>query len=203
MITLYSGTPGSGKSLHVAKKIREHYARKKKPVICNFDFKIGMLKKKKEAAFIRVSNKDLTPEFLVWFSDEYRRHRSIKHVPEGEILLVIDECQLLFNSRNWSRADRGGWISFFSQHRKLGYEVILIAQKITMVDNQIRGVIEYMIEHRKVKNIGTAATIIDIIAGGNLHVSVKIYLPLNEKVYSEWFRADKRLYMLYDTYSRF
>lgn len=203
MISLYSGTPGSGKTLHVAKRIKYHFEKKRKPVISNFEFKVGLLKKRGDATYICVSMDDLTPEFLVWFSEEYKKHRRVAHLGEGEILLVIDEAQLIFNSRNWTKTDRGGWISFFSQHRKLGYEVILIAQRIGMIDNQIRGVIEYMIEHRKVKNIGFGASIIDLLCGGNLHVSVKIYLPLNEKVTSDWFRADKRLYLLYDTYTRF
>ena len=41
--------------------------------------------------------------------------------------------------------------SHFSQHRKLGYRVILIAQFDRMLDRQIRSVLEYEYIHRKVR----------------------------------------------------
>ena len=37
MIMLYSGTPGSGKSLHTARDIRDSLGAKRRPVIANFD----------------------------------------------------------------------------------------------------------------------------------------------------------------------
>ena len=37
---------------------------------------------------------------------------------------------------------------FFSQHRKLGYRVILVAQFSEMIDKQIRALIEYEYIHR-------------------------------------------------------
>lgn len=45
MISLYSGTPGSGKSLHVAQKMRKHFLSGR-PVIANFAYKASGLKKK-------------------------------------------------------------------------------------------------------------------------------------------------------------
>ena len=36
--------------------------------------------------------------------------------------------------------------------------------------------------------------IFNIIAGGGLHVAVKVYRPLKEKVGAEFFKADKGLY---------
>lgn len=72
-----------------------------------------------------------------------------------------------------------------------------------MLDRQIRSVIEYEHIHRKIKNIGKFGFFINMIAGGGLHIDVKVYKPLNEKVDSDWFRGDKFLYSLYDSYTRF
>ena len=36
MIMLYSGTPGSGKSLHTARDIRDSLGAKRRPVIANY-----------------------------------------------------------------------------------------------------------------------------------------------------------------------
>lgn len=203
MIYIYTGTPGSGKSLHVAEKIRARVQRGG-VVITNFIYNCEVLRVKEYSGYMRIKNEDLTPEFLVDFSDYYKDVvKKVKHLKEESITLVIDECQLIFNSRDWKHQDRMGWISFFSQHRKLGYEIILVAQDKEMIDKQIRALIEYEIIHRKVKNINKIAALISMVAGGGLHVNVKIYLPLNERVGSEWYRADKSLYLLYDSYTRF
>jgi hypothetical protein len=70
---------------------------------------------------------------------------------EGSGLLILDEAQLIFNSRNW----RGnmGWIEFFTQHRKLGWNVILIAHTIEMIDSQIRPLAEYESRFRNLQKV--------------------------------------------------
>lgn len=203
MIELYSGTPGSGKSLHVADLIKRWVEIFDSPVICNFGFNAGALKKKKYGSVLIVNNNIITPDFLIYFSEKYREFRGWKNIPEEHILLVIDESQLLFNAREWQKSNRAEWISFFTQHRKLGYRVILIAQFDRMLDRQIRSVIEYEHIHRKVKNIGRGGWILNLLSGGSLHVCVKVYKPLEEKVSSNFFKGNDILYSLYDSYVRF
>lgn len=203
MIELYSGTPGSGKSLHVATKIRQWLHRWKSPVITNFNFRAAACKPRGYGSLLVINNRQLTPDFLEFFSEEYKRVRGWNTIPEEHILLVIDEAQILFNSREWNKPNRNAWISFFTQHRKLGYRVIMIAQFDRMLDRQIRSVIEYEHIHRKVKNVGRWGMIFNAVAGGGLHVDVKLYKPLNEKISSEWFKGNKSLYSLYDSYTRF
>lgn len=165
MIELYSGTPGSGKSLHIASKIKDWLHRWKAPVIANFAFRASACDPRGWGSYLEISNNQLTPEFLEYFSEEYKRLRGWSSVPEEHILLVIDEAQILFNAREWNKGNRAGWISFFTQHRKLGYRVILIAQFDRMLDRQIRSVIEYEYIHRKVKNIGAFGKIFNMVAG--------------------------------------
>ena len=74
---------------------------------------------------------------------------------EGEIRLFIDECAVYFNARNWNDSKRKDWIKFFhSQHRKLGYDVYLVTQFDSMVDKQVRALVEYEFKHRKLNNVG-------------------------------------------------
>lgn len=105
---------------------------------------------------------------------------------EGEILLVIDECQIMFNARDWGQKNRAAWCAFFTQHRKLGYEVILVAQFDRMLDRQIRSLIEYEWIHRKVSNFGIAGKIFSLLFGGKLFVAVKVWYPMKQKVGSEF-----------------
>lgn len=196
MIRLYSGTPGSGKSLHNARDIITR-SRFGEPVIGNFPCDLGKFKR---AAYTYVDNADLTPDFLIQYSQDYFKGGRVK---EGSILLVIDECQLIFNAREWQQAGRDKWLSFFTQHRKLGYDITLIAQFDRMIDRQIRSLIEYEYIHRKVSNFGFAGKLLSLFLGGNTFVAVKMWYPLHERIGSEFIHARKSLYGIYDSYATF
>lgn len=198
MIYLYSGTPGSGKSLHTARVI--YYSLKRGfPVIANFEINTDKIRGKK-ADFVMRDNDLLTPDFLIEYARNYWNGKTVK---EGTLLLVIDECQLMFNAREWNVKGRAEWLSFFTQHRKFGYDIILVAQFDRMIDRQIRALIEYEQIHRKVSNFGIKGKALSLCAGGHLFVSVKVWYPMKEKVGSEFFKAHKRYYSLYDTYGMF
>lgn len=198
MIYLYSGTPGSGKSLHTSRVI--YWTLKRGyPVIANFCINTGKIKKAK-GEFREVTNDSLTPKHLIDYAMEYFHGERVK---EGKILLVIDECQLIFNAREWNIKGRNEWLSFFTQHRKFGYDVILVAQFDRMIDRQIRALIEYEQIHRKVSNFGIKGKILSAFCLGNLFVSVKVWYPMKEKVSSDFFIAHKKYYSLYDTFGMF
>lgn len=198
MIFLYSGTPGSGKSLHQARDIY-YWLKYGRPLIANFDIDVSKIKKCK-GEFQYWDNEYLSPERLIQYSDDYfRSHR----FHEGAIRLYIDECQLMFNAREWQMTGRKEWLSFFTQHRKYGYDIYLIAQFDRMIDRQIRSLIEYEYIHRKVSNFGIFGKIMSAVSLGKLFVCVKVWYPLNEKVGSEFFKAKKQFYSLYDSYKHF
>lgn len=142
----------------------------------------------------------MTVNKLIFYAKMHFRGKPVK---EDDILLVIDEAQLVFNAREWSKKGREDWLSFFSQHRKYGYHIILIAQFDRMIDRQIRALIEYEYVHRKVSNMGWRGMLLSLFMGGNVFVAVKVWYAMNEKIGSEFFRSRKRLYRLYDTFGRF
>lgn len=196
-ISLYSGTPGSGKSLHATERIYRRLNRNL-PVIANYSLDNGKIPNSE--LFTYVDNSNLNPDLLVrsageWFSS----HR----FGEDRILLVIDECQLLFNSREWQNSDRMQWLEFFSQHRKYGYAVILVAQFDKMVDRQFRSLVEYEYIHRKVSNFGLAGWCLSLLFGGRAHVVVQRYYPLSQKVGSRFFIPRRKWFGLYDSYGTF
>lgn len=200
MILFYSGTPGSGKSLHTA-QVLYWWIKSGKPAIGNFDINLDMIPSKKKKLYLYKWNDQLTPDFLIDYAKSYaKEHKGIK---EDSILLVIDECQLMFNARDWNAKGRSAWLEFFTLHRHLGYRIILIAQFDRMIDRQVRALIEYEYIHRKVSNFGTFGKIISLLSFGQLFVSVKVWYPMKEKVGSEFFRAKRLYYRLYDTYALF
>lgn len=201
MIELYSGTPGSGKSLHVAKIIRERLRMYDCVIIGNFYVNQNTVKKRK-GTYIYVDNSRLEPERLIKFAVRYARHKG-RRLKEDELYLFIDEAQLLFNSRDWQLIKTSGWVSFYSQHRKLGFYIGLIAQFDRMLDRQIRSLVENEIKHRKVSRAGLFGKLLGFLTGDNLFIYIKIWYPMKQKVYSEFFLGTKKVYDLYDSYGLF
>lgn len=197
MISLFSGTPGSGKSLHLAEII---FARtnREKITIGNFDVNRNVLNNPE--FYVYCDNQDLIPDYLINFSREYFRDNKFK---EGAILLIVDEAQLIFNVREWSMVGRSDWIHFFTQHRKLGYDIILVAQFDRMLDKQLRSLLEYEYIHRKMSNFGWKGKMISIWTGNRLFMCVQRWYPLNERIGAHTFLYNKRLGSLYDTLGLF
>lgn len=209
MITLYTGTPGSGKSLHVASDIRMALNKPRgedMPVIANFD--VNTLGVKRPDAFHYYDNMDLTPELLTDFADDFWLHTK-RHFSEDYIILALDECQLVFNSRNWMDRGRGGkrdsrmdWLEFFSQHRKYGYRVILIAQSAKMIDNQFRMLVDDEVNHRKVSQMGMLGAIVGGAFRGRLFMRVKYLFQDHERLGMSIYVGRRRDMDMYDSYAR-
>lgn len=198
MIYLYSGTPGSGKSLHQASKIWDDLTFGRH-VIANYGVNLGMIRKVR-GSFLQVDNYDLSPDFLVQYSrDFFKDHR----FAEGKLRLYIDEAQILFNARSWDAKGRDAWIRFFTQHRKFGYDIILVAQFDRMLDRQLRSLIEYEIIHRKLSNFGFKGWLLSLALGGNTFVAVEVWYPMKEKVAASFFHYRKKYSKFFDTYEVF
>ena len=120
-IQLYTGTPGSGKSFHAAKDI-VRWMKRDRGLICNFPVNEGFVGKKLKAHVEYWDNSELTAARLVAYALD--NHKIGK---EGQTLVVIDECQIIFNCRDFGRKDRNAWVTFFAQHRKLGFGGIILS----------------------------------------------------------------------------
>lgn len=163
------------------------------PTICNFE----LVGSDSADDFICIENEDLKVDFLIEFSKSYFADHKFK---EGSIKLYIDECQLIFNARTWNDKSRKDWIKFFTQHRKLGYDVYLIAQFDSMVDKQLRSLVEYEIKHRKLNNYGFVGKLMTVFFIGNpVVVAITYWYPMKQRLSAEWIVGRKSLYSIYDT----
>lgn len=199
MIYLYSGTPGSGKSLHIARGIYL-WTKYGNSCVANFPVNLDGIKSKNLGEVLVVDNEHLTPELLIVYSKLYFKTHKFK---EGALRVYIDECQLIFNAREWNIKGRKEWLSFFTQHRKYGYDIFLVAQFDRMIDRQIRSLIEYEYIHRKVANFGKLGKIINLFSAGTLFICVEVWYPMSEVVNREFYKGNKRYFELYNTYNLF
>lgn len=199
MIYLYSGTPGSGKSLHTARLITE-YGNSHKDRLIFTNFVIDTTHFKHPERFIFIENKDLSIKYLEDSAIEFFNSHKRK---EGSLVLFLDECQILFNARSWHEKSRMDWLTFFSQHRKFCFDIYLIAQYDIMIDKQFRTLIEYETVHRKLTNIGFIGWLIKIFTFGDLFIAVTRFYQLDHKIHTEFFKARKKYYRIYDTFAVF
>lgn len=209
MIYLYSGTPGSGKSLHAAQVIYKGLKSGDAFYLANFPINRDLFTKKELENFGYIRNDWLNPDILVKFSVLYWDMMKEKHGKisiskfERGIRLFIDESQMLFNARDWQSNSKKGWPTFFSVHRHYGYEVVLITQMDTSLDKQVRGILEYNCIHRKISNIGVAGAIFSFLLGGGIFYYCLVWYPQKERIGGSWFRFSKKLDSLYDTHALF
>lgn len=203
MIYLYSGLPGSGKSYHIAHDIwlSAKFGRGRSHYICNFP--------------VNVPNVDVLPprDFTVDdVLDIHARYAATHDVTrEGQIKLVIDECGMLFNPRSWNdpKVRRMDWINFFSQHRKLNFDIILIAQDIGMLDKQIRPLIEIEAAHYMLNNFGLAGDLFSLLTLGHKvsHCTYRIASmrrsPKSSKIGGEFYLVHKGVFKIYDSHNLF
>jgi len=200
MITLFSGTPGSGKSLHLARFVRDELAVRKNTVIANFPINMEQVSKngkKRTGKFIYLENDKLTVPYLKQHAQE--NHKVGK---EGQTLLVIDEAGVMFNARDYGSFDRMPWINFLMTHRHYGFNVILVSQVDRLIDRQIRAFIEYDVKHRKANNykfIGLMLTLLHI----PVFVAITYWYGIRERCSAEFFRYRRKDSRLYDTYMLF
>ena len=205
MISLYSGTPGSGKSLDVAGVIYEGYKIDNKNFILNFEYDFDRIKrlKRKTSVGVCLDNSQLTIEYLVDFAEKNHKKDRAGRMIEGQTVIVIDEAQILFNSRSWQSFRRNDWITFFTQHRKLGYDVILVSQFDRLLDRQIRALIEYDVKHKNAANYKLAGKILGFLTGNKIFVAVTYWYGQKEKCNARFFIGRKKIYTLYNSYKMF
>lgn len=169
VISMYTGSVGSGKSYHALelglKTINEKKNGEYRHVVANFPLVEKTANKFAEylpVDYLRKIEEKNRNEHERWiFNDEisveYLIALSIERGWQGKesmCLVIIDEAGIIFNSRDWQAAGnvRTGWVKFLALSRKFGYDFIFVTQSDRMIDRQIRGLCEYEIKHRKANN---------------------------------------------------
>lgn len=199
MIYLFSGTPGSGKSLHAVYDIYKRLSMGKY-VVANFpiDFNTPAGRKiaRHKDKFIYLPNEDVSIRTMLKISLVVSK---IKGFSEKNILWVVDEAGCIWNSRQYNHHERMDWIRFFSQHRKFGYNVIMISQSDRMLDKQIRALIETEVTHRKANNF----KMVRFLPFPVFVMIERWYAAKNEKINSSFFFFNRKKSKLYNSYATF
>lgn len=220
LISLYSGTPGSGKSLHAAHEIREDLILGKNVIstmdvdvdLCFYNFferwlfnSFGIRSKRKKRDkrvknFHYIDINAITPEYLYQFAAQY-------HVfgKEHQTIVFLDECVAIFSPTViGEKVDVwNAWEDFFRKHRHLGYDVILIPQSAKLISRKVIEYCEFDIRHFNRKNHGTFGFFLSMFIGG-LFSYATFWRGFKSKALDQGWFTYKPIYgQMYNSYCMF
>jgi len=126
-------------------------------------------------------------------------------------LLMLDEVATFLNAREWKGNGRQDFISWLAQSRKYGWDLVLVAQSVGMVDKQVRE--SFIDVQGTVRNMDKMAVpllsmIWKYFTGEPLHfpkmhfVALKYGFQPDAPVSDRWFWRGKELYKAYNTLQR-
>lgn len=144
MIRAITGLPGSGKSYYVA-SATVNAVKDGKKVLTNMELSLPALSAASGSAYV---DGEVVGLRQLHRGEDFTRFYCADG--EGSALLVLDESASYFNARQWKDDDRQNQMVFFQQHRKLGFDVLLVAQRLAFIDKQVRELVEFEV---KAKNL--------------------------------------------------
>lgn len=165
MIVLVEGSLGAGKTFYALKLMDEALGRGK-PVATNVELSDDALQRAARAHPLRRWSRRLVARraeslaltVLVEPTDLSKLMKVRLHgTGESRGIMVLDESHNWMNARDWTAKDRQQLIRFFSQSRKLGWDIYIISQRVEMIDKQVRNLAEYTVtlkNLRKFKKFG-------------------------------------------------
>lgn len=138
-VYIYTGKLGGGKSLCAVGRIKDALDQGKR-VVTNLDIYLDQMfhANGKNINIQRIPDKPTIDDLNIIG----KGNDSYDETLNG--LLVLDECGTWFNSRNWQDKSRQAVNEWFLHARKLGWDVILIIQDISILDSQARAAIAEM-----------------------------------------------------------
>ena len=152
MIIGYVGTPGSGKTYEAVRVILNKL-QEGRVVYTNID---GMAHPKCREMIknvCQISDLALTRQLKVFEDDQLENFWM--HI-EPQCIVVLDEVQKIFSSRDWQSEKNKQFGYWASTHRHHGYEVLLLTQNPERIDSAVRALFEWTYLFRKVNFFGKA-----------------------------------------------
>lgn len=150
MIIGFTGTPGSGKTYEAVKKILDNLSMGR-IVYTNIDGIENPICREMIKNYCNISDLALETQLKILEKDQIPEF--FDHIPPGA-LVVIDEIQNEFNSRDWQSEKNKEIGKWATTHRHHGFDLVLILPQVERVDAIVRDVIQWTYVFRKVDFFG-------------------------------------------------
>jgi hypothetical protein len=149
-VYLVTGKLGNGKSLVSVGRIKDALLQHRRIATnLNINLKAMFGKQAKNIQMLRIPDKPSIQDL-----NAIGKGYEGKYDENKFGLLVLDECGTWFNSRNWQDKTRKDVNDWFLHARKLGWEVYILIQDISILDSQAREAIaEMLVSCRRLDNL--------------------------------------------------
>jgi zona occludens toxin len=151
MIIFYEGVPGSGKTYDATVKIVANL-RRRRIVYTNIEGFEDPKCKEMIKCLTKLDDFDIDKYLFILTKEETLHFWDI--VQPGS-MVVIDEMQKYFNSRDWQKDENRQCADWCSTHRHEGFDAVFLTQRIEKVDSQIRTLTEWTYRYKKVNFLGS------------------------------------------------
>ncbi len=154
MIIMHDGVPGSGKTYDTVRKII--YALKVgRTVYTNIDGLDDPLCLEHLSSQAGLTRDQLNQQLIFMTNDQVLCFWTFA---EKGSLIVIDEVQKYFNSKNWSSQDNKDFSAWADEHRHDGFDLIMMTPNLKKVDSGVRSTMQIRYRYRKVNFFGDLVT---------------------------------------------
>lgn len=195
MIICYQGTPGSGKSYDAVIKIIANL-RKGRVVYTNIDGLGDPVRREFIMKKAGLTEMQLDMQLFHWNGNlpvDVQKIESFTKYVEPRSLVVIDEIHKYFNARDWQSEKNKIFCDWGSTHRHHGFDMLMLTQDYEKVDKQVRSLIEYTYEYKKINFMGSKVN--------NKYITYSYSgEPTGKWITKSYGTYDKSIFHCYDSY---
>lgn len=150
MIVLFEGFPGSGKTYDAVRKILSNLKLGRR-VLTNIDGLDNDQQLQTIQHYTDLDDYQIDTQLLYLSDSDVKRFW--KYVKPGDII-VIDEAQDHFNSRDWQQDTNRNFAKWASSHRHNGNDLFLITPNQVRVEKSVRDMVEWYYRYKKLNMFG-------------------------------------------------
>ena len=188
MISCYEGLPGAGKTYDAMRKLLDNLAQGRR-ILTNISGPDQEEKQEIIKHFLNLDDSQLKKNLVAL--QDHQVTEFWDHTEPGD-LIIIDEAQNFFNSRDWQTKTNRAFGKWASEHRHIGVDLILITQNVERIESSVRSLIEFTYRYKKLNMFG------DLIK--KKYVRFCYYGPTLDQIGQKTCTYDPKIFKCYKSY---
>lgn len=188
MISCYEGLPGAGKTYDAMRKLLDNLAQGRR-ILTNISGPDQEEKQEIIKHFLNLEDSQLKNNLVALSNHQITEFWD--HTNPGD-LVIIDEAQNFFNSRDWQTKTNRAFGKWASEHRHMGVDLILITQNVERIESSVRSLIEFTYRYKKLNMFGNLIK--------KKYVRFCYYGPTLDQIGQKTCSYDPKIFKCYKSY---
>ncbi len=188
MISCYEGLPGAGKTYDAMRKLLDNLSQGRR-ILTNISGPDQEEKQEIIKHFLNLDDSQLKENLVTL--QEHQVTEFWNHIKPGD-LIIIDEAQNFFNSRDWHKKENREFGKWASEHRHQGVDLILITQNVERIESSVRSLIEFTYRYKKLNMFGNLIN--------KKYIRFCYYGPTLDQIGQKTCTYDPKIFKCYKSY---